>query len=547
MEKRELELYSSCFTLSDMEIFIFPELFYTLVLANIASPIIWSWKKDKWFEKIENRSMNYKVNRIKQYIMNNFEFNLDLETWGKTDKKREFERFSDFVDLDALKKSNALFGYEGDKYYFDIDIRKHFGLDKYHTDVIPYWKTETIEAMVAFSSKKNYKTGAGECVSLSALYAAALFIVGKIPLEDIFLIATPLHSQNFVATDKGLLTNNRRIVTKSMWFNGTPLSTKARRALENENVTIVSHITGYIHWLNKVATIDSGAYVGFGKKLLDYLHLAPSPFAFRCFLKRESSFQKLFCYSHNPLGNRRCIKLEKIYHYEHSSRFSFSDNSYIKLLAEIDPEEFSCCEFEERINLNEFEKREDFSYANKVEEKIMQSYREFLQTTPSLPDISQKKLLPNQKLNISPHHSRMQILEEIFARAATNKTAELTLYTYRQMDKIDWEPFIYAALTRNPVCSTEIGGKSTKEVYQILKGMKNSSIYDENRLAQPDEVWNFGVGDGIEKAVLMASVFERKKSRIKLSDKDVKLSLGKQDYSFSTNKKVGDRSLDLTP
>jgi hypothetical protein len=38
--KKELEKYSSAFTLSDMEIFIFPELFYPLVLANIMSPVM---------------------------------------------------------------------------------------------------------------------------------------------------------------------------------------------------------------------------------------------------------------------------------------------------------------------------------------------------------------------------------------------------------------------------------------------------------------------------------------------------------------------------
>ena len=79
--------------------------------------------------------------------------------------------------------------------------RKHFGLDKYTTDIIPYWKTETIEAMTAFRYKESFTTGAGECVSLSALYAAAMFVVGKIPLEKIFLIATPLHSQNFIEKD----------------------------------------------------------------------------------------------------------------------------------------------------------------------------------------------------------------------------------------------------------------------------------------------------------------------------------------------------------
>ena len=92
---------------------------------------------------------------------------------------------------ETLAQSNALFGYEGDKYYFDIDIRTHFGLDKYEGDIIPYWKTETVEAMDAFRHKPGYPTGAGECVSLATLYAAALFIVGEVPLSDIFLMATP--------------------------------------------------------------------------------------------------------------------------------------------------------------------------------------------------------------------------------------------------------------------------------------------------------------------------------------------------------------------
>jgi len=248
-DKKTLEKYSSAFTLSDMEIFIFPELFYPLILADIMSPELWRWRDDPWFNDIEKKSFNVKANRIKQYIIQNYVFNLDLSTWGLTSKSTEIGRFSDFFDMDMLKQSNALFGYEGDKYYFDIDIRKHFGLDKYDSDIIPYWKTETVEAMGAFRYKDNFRTGAGECVSLSALYAAAMFVVGKIPLEKIFLIATPLHSQNFIIEKDGLITNNRRIVTKNMWYNGTSLSERARRAMENEKVTIVSHISGYIHTL----------------------------------------------------------------------------------------------------------------------------------------------------------------------------------------------------------------------------------------------------------------------------------------------------------
>lgn len=155
-DRKTLEKFSSAYTLSDMEIFIFPELFYPLILANIISPLIWEWRKDPWFRDIEKRSFTYRINRIKQYIIHNYIFNLDLSTWGLTTKGREIERFRNIFEMDMLKQSNALFGYEGDKYYFDIDIRKHFGLDKFDSDVIPYWKTETVEAMTAFRYRENF-------------------------------------------------------------------------------------------------------------------------------------------------------------------------------------------------------------------------------------------------------------------------------------------------------------------------------------------------------------------------------------------------------
>ena len=68
-DKKILEKYSSAFTLSDMEIFIFPELFYPLILADIMSPELWRWRDDTWFKDIEKRSFTVKANRIKQYII----------------------------------------------------------------------------------------------------------------------------------------------------------------------------------------------------------------------------------------------------------------------------------------------------------------------------------------------------------------------------------------------------------------------------------------------------------------------------------------------
>ena len=262
---------SAATTLSDMEIFVFPELMFSLVLANILSPRLWRWRELEWFAGIREMRPKKRLQRLRQHIMDNYTFNLDLDTWGLTRQAVELKRFEPFLSPDEIAASNALFGYQGDAYYYDIDIRRHFGLDKYTSDTIPYWKTETIEAMDAFRHKPGHTVGAGECVSLAGLYAAAAFVVCGLPLDSLFLMATPLHSQNFLDVDDGILTNNRRLVTRTMWANGTVISQQARRALEHERVTIVSHATGYIHLLYPTATIDRGVFAAFSDKLATFL------------------------------------------------------------------------------------------------------------------------------------------------------------------------------------------------------------------------------------------------------------------------------------
>ncbi len=556
-DQRTLEKYSSAFTLSDMEIFIFPELFYPLVLANIMSPVIWEWRKDPWFSDIEKKSFNYKINRIKQFIIQNYVFNLDLSTWGLTTKSREIERFRDFFDMDMLKQSNALFGYEGDKYYFDIDIRKHFGLDKFNTDVIPYWKTETVEAMTAFRYKDNFTTGAGECVSLSALYAAAIFIIARVPLEKIFLIATPLHSQNFIPEKEGIITNNRRIVTKNMWFNGTSLSEKARRALENEKVTIVSHISGYIHTVNETATIDRKSYEYFSKKLRDFLHTDLTPLVFINFLRFKSKYKSLFQVVCECSGIKRYITLEKMFEYEHTSKYSVSAETRDLLIKEIEGDEFHLSPFPGKIFLHQAEDILKENTGRSIQElekqflelnseiqpgTITELFRDistFIATEPRLPDVA-KNYLPSVSPEITLEDTRDKIVTKIQRLSAKSETALLTLYVYRQMDMTDWKPFIKAAIERNPVCFEDLNGKSIKEVSVILDKLPDESIYDDQRLALPDEVWNFCRGDGIEKAFLLADLIIKKDPSAELSieidNRNVILNHGGNDYRFTSYK-----------
>ena len=410
MRPVSLEEMSSAATLSDMEIFVFPELMFSLVLANMLSPRIWAWRDLEWFAGVRQMRPKKRLQRLRQHIMDNYTFNLDLETWGLTRQEVELRRFAPFLSPDDIARSNALFGYQGDVYYYDIDIRRHFGLDKYSGDTIPYWKTETVEAMDAFRHKDGHAVGAGECVSLAGLYAAAAFVVCGLPLESIYLMATPLHSQNFIDVDAGILTNNRRLVTKAMWANGTVISRQARRALEHERVTIVSHATGYVHLLYPEATMDPAAYDRFCGRLRDFL-VPP----------KDAPDQRL--------------------------------------------------------------------------------------VVPRLPDAGRVRFVRSDApLSLSADMGYAEVADRLEALRGSNRAAALAPYAGHELGRTGCAPFVKAALERSPVSRAALRAMPEEEALDAISALADESIYDgPSRLAQPDEVWNFGRGDGLEKCLLAAN------------------------------------------
>jgi len=564
----DLEKYSSAFTLSDMEIFVFPELMYSLLLANIMSPVVWSWRDADCFKKLEGKEPYKKLMRLRQFIMDEFEFNLDLQTWGLTNKNTELKRFEKYLSPQEIAKSNALFGYEGDTYYFDVDIRKHFGLDKYSGDVIPYWKTETVEAMQAFRLKEGYKTGAGECVSLSTLYAAAAFIVCGVPLEDIYMVLTPLHSQNFIDIDDGVITNNRRLVAKSMWFNGTELSNKAQRALRNEQITIVAHTSGFVHCLYKDTTIDKNLYSDFCSKLSGFLRAELSTATMVNFLRANPNYQQHFQFCRDCRGNIQFVKAEDLFNYEHLKPVKVSDCTHKQLLEEVFDGEFSNEPFARRIQCEQFaefikNKKTDITTAkgreNLIElftnympysEKLVRELYDFLHIEPKLP-AGEKNYIPSKPIKISTSLSREQIIDYLKSQRSTNIIADLAFYAYRDMAVCDWRPFIKAAIERSPVSIEATKEKSLAQCLEWLLQMPNKSIYDGQRggfdkltagsprLSQPDEVANYKTADGIEKAVTLANILHTRDRQseisIRIDGNSVVVEAGKR-FEFSSAK-----------
>jgi hypothetical protein len=559
MTPEQLEKYSSAVTLSDMEVFVFPELMFSLVLANIMSPVVWRWRQRDCFEKLRGKDSYKKLMRLKQFIMDEYEFNLDLETWGLTTREKELKRFEKFISPDDIAASNALFGYEGDKYYFDVDIRRHFGLDKYTTNVIPYWKTETVEAMDAFRLKPGFETGAGECVSLSTLYAAAAFIVCGVPLEDIYMILTPLHSQNFIDIKDGVLTNNRRLVTKTMWFNGTAITDKAQRALRNENVTIVAQPSGYVHCFYNDATMDRKTYSKFTGLLSNYLTEKLSLLILANFLRWNVKYQQYFQFCcEGCRGGEKYAKAEVLFHYEHGTSMRVADDTFEKLIDEIGdqdvltvklPDRMCCQQFIQFCQYENLDVRDknDWPAVKKYLgpfvppiDEFLKDLAEFLHTEPKLPS-PDKHYMPSEPIKLKPDMEREEVIDYLQSIRDKSPTADLAFYAYRDMDSCDWTPFVKAVFERSPVSIEKTKSMSEDEIYQWLSRMPAASIYDGRRLAQPDEVANYLTGDGLEKALLLANILRNRQPEQEIevaTDASAVRVKAQNEYKFESEKRL---------
>jgi hypothetical protein len=246
-----------------------------------------------------------------------------------------------------------------------------------------------------------------------------------------------------------------------------------------------------------------------------------------------------------------------MFEYEHSSKFNVSTEARGYLIKEIEGDDFHLSPLYGKIMLNDIEEILDKHTGRNLKEieiklikvagsdckeiihEMFKELSDFIFIDPKIPD-PKKNYTVNDKLNITIEDDREEIMNLIAANQENSETALLALYVYRQMDKIDWRPFIKAAIERNPVSFTDLNGKNITEVYYILKNLPDESIYEGKRLALPDEVWNFKRGDGIEKAFLLADfILHNDKSStvsIEIETKKVFLSSGGNKFHFISHK-----------
>jgi hypothetical protein len=343
-----------------------------------------------------------------------------------------------------------------------------------------------------------------------------------------------------------------------MWFNGTPQSIKARRAIENEKITMLVNNSGYVHTMYETVTMPKEKYEEAILSLKKFLITEINFEVFVSFLRENVEYQKHFQFCLKHKDKILFIESERVFQQEEFSKSRAGTDSHKALLHEITERECSKIPLNNRLVLENFEallKKNRLDPRNEntkafftqnlrnvidnpslfAEKIIAFSYIE-----PKLPDINAKKFVETEAIILSTQNGREGLISQIYSLAKTNTVADLAITAFRDVRTGGWKPFLKAAFERNPVCFDALSHRSFDGIYEILKKFENVSIYKEDfRLAQPDEVWNFNRGDGLEKAIMLASIIFRKTkiaAKIKIYEKNVELAFEQKIYSFETNK-----------
>ncbi|HOG64830.1 MAG TPA: hypothetical protein PLD82_05275, partial [Spirochaetota bacterium] len=170
---------------------------------------------------------------------------------------------------------------------------------------------------------------------------------------------------------------------------------------------------------------------------------------------------------------------------------------------------------------------------------ILQALQKFVHVIPRLPEVAGKRTVPVPAIDLSTEMDRETILRILGENRSVNETVDLAFHAARLPG--DWfEPYWHAAFRRNPVSlelSSSLG--DLEAVVAELRSMDESSIYEEERIAQPDEVWNFRTGDGFEKAVSLVNIALARGEGplvLRVEGEMVRVLLGERTWDFATGK-----------
>jgi hypothetical protein len=237
---------------------------------------------------------------------------------------------------------------------------------------------------------------------------------------------------------------------------------------------------------------------------------------------------------------------------------------------EIDTSEFNPNKLSKRIVLNDLEDytrthglnaknqadvaklKELFASDCLHSQKAIETLLRFCCVDPQLPDIESKEYVKKSvPFGIDSDMTRKEIISRLEHIRAENDAAAMAFYAYRDLNRTESTPFILAAIERNPVSIQGAEKLDVTGIVDKIREMHGESIYDEpGRLAQPDEVWNYGRGDGVEKALLLANILKKRfpgtEIAIGITPDQATVKADEASYTFESHKELREQEWDIS-
>lgn len=246
----KIDQLSTAVSLTVLEIDFLPQkLIPAFLLANLMSPALWSWRNEKQAAN-ESGILYSPKNRLNQiqrffhhYTFTNIPGEPGGDPWGLLSFYEEAKRFgAEFVDK-IRKEYDTTFRRlraENRESQFGRIIDEPY----YKQGCFPRLKNETLEVMNAFRTKNPEGKASGKCIGLGMLWAAALSVWGRFPLDRIIITGNRAHMFVYLDDEGGHLLNNTK------WFSSTRINNKSELS---EFVRVVASSTETTFFYNPSA------------------------------------------------------------------------------------------------------------------------------------------------------------------------------------------------------------------------------------------------------------------------------------------------------
>jgi len=276
----KIEKLSSAVSLTVLELEFLPnELIPAYLLANLMSPALWAWRSEKNVYNDQGALLSTK-NRLNQiqrffhrYTFTSIPNEPGGDPWGLLNYAEEERRFGSEFVLKTQAEYDTAF-----RKLLAENPESQFGqiMDQsyYLKGFFPRLKNETVEVMNAFERVSDEGKKSGKCIGLAMLWAVALVVWGRFPLDHIIITGNRTHMFVFLDIEDGHLFNNTKWFSSTRIRNRSKLSELTRKVTSStETLFFYNPEKGLCHFATHISQIPQQQITSIFARISDFVSI----------------------------------------------------------------------------------------------------------------------------------------------------------------------------------------------------------------------------------------------------------------------------------